>query len=189
MLLQAHPCSSYKAAKLKAGIGWSSHGGATEQPLGSLAGAKKIRICPSTEEPPGVACWPLQDKDGAIAGRVHQLLLSLEASGKTHGKQRRGSCRPPQELGAGSGPARKSGATPAGLDTLRDSSFRKAKPSHRGRAIPGDLCGAVAAQLSGALSQHWHDAGPARDRGPASRHFLFLHSYFCRKARAESHRY
>lgn len=72
----------------KARMGWSSLKGAMKWPSRSLAGAKKIKSSQSTEEPPRVACWPLQDKDGAIAVWVHQLLLSLEASGKTHGKQR-----------------------------------------------------------------------------------------------------
>lgn len=134
-LLQVQPHSSHKAAKLKARMGQSSLGGATKQPPGSLAGAKtKIKSSQSTEEPPGVACWPLQDKDGAIAGQVHQLLLSLGASGKTHGKQRKGSHRPPQGLRAGPSSARKSGKMPAGLGTLRDSGFHKAKPGHCGRA-------------------------------------------------------
>lgn len=62
------------------------------------------------------------------------------------------SCRPPQQPGTGPGPGpgpvRKSGEVPAGLGTLRDSSFRKTKQGHCGWAIPGDLCRAVAAQLS-----------------------------------------
>lgn len=158
-------CSSHKAAILKAGMVWTSLRGATQQLPGSLA--EKIKSSPSTEEPPGVACWPLQDKYGATAGWVHQLLLSLEASGKTHGKKRKGSCRLCQGLGAGPGPARKSGEMPAGPGTLRDSGFCKAKPGHHGRAIPRDLCRAIAAQLSGALSQHQHGAGPACDGDPA----------------------
>lgn len=163
MLPQVQPRSSHKAAKLKAGTGQSGLGGATKQPPRSLAGAKtKIKSSQSTEEPLGVACWPLQDKDGAIAGRVHQLLLSLGASGKTHGKQRKGSCRPPQGLRAGPGSARKSGKMPAGPGTLRDSSFRKAKPGHRGRASPGGplrgCCSTAVRSSVATLARRW--AGP-----------------------------
>lgn len=167
MLPWVQPCSGCKAAKPKARMAWSSLGELRKSPLGASQELKKSKTAEALRNPPGVACWPLQDKDGAIACRVHQLLLSLEASGKTHGKQRKSSCRPPQGLETGPGPARKSGEMPAGPGTLRDSSFRKAKLGHHGRASPEDPCKAVTAQLLGALLQHQHSAGLAHDGDPA----------------------
>lgn len=202
--------SSHNAVKLKPGMGLSSLGGAAKQPPGSLTVAINQKQPKGSRIPQGCVLalasrgWSNSWSSPPAPPNTSPRAKLMESEGKT-----------PVDFPRDSGPVpalhESLGRCQLARAPCVTVAFAKRSRDTAAEPAPGDLCGAVSAQLSGAaapLSQPWHGAG--RCSGTATHHhpvqqppvspstsprpfvfffcccFFLFPSYFCRKARSES---
>lgn len=162
--------SSCNAAKLRPGMWPSSLGGAAKQPPGSLAGATNQKQPTGRRVPRGCVLalasrgWSNSWSSPPAPPNTSPGAKLMESKGKT-----------PVDFPRGSGPVpalhESLGRCQLARAPCVTVAFAKRSRDTAAEPAPGDLCGAISAQLSGAaapLSQPWHGAG--RCSGTATHH-------------------